>query len=322
MMITGDYHHTAVAVARDVVMLQSDSPIMIIDAVKNPQSMPEADMHSKVSDSATQTKLGHVVSALQPLLQSSADSASQSLSHRQSQGSLLEQPSVVSVSQPATEFAAVTQNWTQTVRFAPLQQSFSCVQQPAADAHSQTCSQAPMPIRRPEEAGQDMKVLNLPADMQQSIFDWSMRSGAEKARVSSDHAYGSHPQDFAAHPARQQSSLGSATNAHYATSSPLVSGQPLSSSTSSIALLDNPSSAPVAAAQPPEVTPPQPGVTPGRLCFLSGDSGEEWDSTKALTAMAEGQLKCAVTGDAFELLLQLLDQSVLEAVMQNVVVFA
>ncbi len=39
-------------------------------------------------------------------------------------------------------------------------------------------------------------------------------------------------------------------------------------------------------------------------------------------AMAEGRLPCAVTGDAFELLLQLPDQSALHAVMQNVVVFA
>ncbi len=53
-----------------------------------------------------------------------------------------------------------------------------------------------------------------------------------------------------------------------------------------------------------------------------GEVGQEVEAKKAITTMVEGQQRCAVTGDAFELLLQLPDQSVLEAVMQNVVVFA
>jgi len=43
---------------------------------------------------------------------------------------------------------------------------------------------------------------------------------------------------------------------------------------------------------------------------------------RALTSIAEGQAQCAVTGAAFEHLLQQEDLSVLEAVLQNAVVFA
>ena len=62
--------------------------------------------------------------------------------------------------------------------------------------------------------------------------------------------------------------------------------------------------------------------TAKRLRFTTGDIGREQDPTEALTAMAQGQLRTAVTGEAFELLLQLPDESALYAVMQNVVVFA
>ena len=52
------------------------------------------------------------------------------------------------------------------------------------------------------------------------------------------------------------------------------------------------------------------------------DKGQQLDARQALTALAEGQMQCAVTGDAFQLLLQLPDESALQAVMRNVVVFA
>lgn len=58
------------------------------------------------------------------------------------------------------------------------------------------------------------------------------------------------------------------------------------------------------------------------LKFSNEQGGLEWDSASALTALAEGQARCAVTGDAFEHLLQCGDLSMLEAVMRNVVVFA
>ncbi|KAL0053576.1 hypothetical protein WJX82_007835 [Trebouxia sp. C0006] len=65
---------------------------------------------------------------------------------------------------------------------------------------------------------------------------------------------------------------------------------------------------------------PRPG-TPEGLGFSVGSS-EMCDSLVALSAMAEGQMQCAVTGPALERLLQLSDLSVLETVMRSVVVFS
>ncbi len=58
------------------------------------------------------------------------------------------------------------------------------------------------------------------------------------------------------------------------------------------------------------------------LTFTAGAGRYHMDPCEALTAMAEGSTQCAVTGDAFEHLLQLHDVSVLEAVMRNAVVFS
>lgn len=46
------------------------------------------------------------------------------------------------------------------------------------------------------------------------------------------------------------------------------------------------------------------------------------EASQALTALAEGHMRCAVTGDAFEHLLQHHDLSLLELVMRNVAVFS
>ena len=58
------------------------------------------------------------------------------------------------------------------------------------------------------------------------------------------------------------------------------------------------------------------------LRFSSEANRSEWDSRSALAALTEGQARCAVTGDAFDYLLQCEDLSALEAVMRNAVVFA
>lgn len=58
------------------------------------------------------------------------------------------------------------------------------------------------------------------------------------------------------------------------------------------------------------------------LRFSNEVGGSEWDPGSALTALAEGQARCAMTGDAFEHMLQCGDLSMLETVMRNVVVCA
>ena len=61
----------------------------------------------------------------------------------------------------------------------------------------------------------------------------------------------------------------------------------------------------------------------GQRFFLgTGDIRLDSEATRALTTIAEGQAQCAVTGAAFEHLLQQEDLAVLEAVLQNALVFA
>ena len=61
----------------------------------------------------------------------------------------------------------------------------------------------------------------------------------------------------------------------------------------------------------------------GQRFFLgTGDVRQDGEATRALTSIAEGQAQCAITGAAFEHLLQQEDLAVLHAVLQNAVVFA
>lgn len=69
------------------------------------------------------------------------------------------------------------------------------------------------------------------------------------------------------------------------------------------------------------MSPARPKPAPDRLRFLMAGT-ETLDASEALSALAEGQVQCAVTGHALEHLLQSHDLSVLETVMRSVVVFS
>ena len=69
------------------------------------------------------------------------------------------------------------------------------------------------------------------------------------------------------------------------------------------------------------VTPDSPGSPPEDLMFATAGMGN-LGASEALAALAEGQMQCAVTGDALEYLLQRHDLSLLETVMRNAVVFS
>ena len=66
----------------------------------------------------------------------------------------------------------------------------------------------------------------------------------------------------------------------------------------------------------------QPGPMLDGLRFLSCSNHHSYGGVEALTAMAEGQMQCAVTGSAFEFLLQHASVSVVQTVRRNAVVFA
>ena len=67
-------------------------------------------------------------------------------------------------------------------------------------------------------------------------------------------------------------------------------------------------------------SPPQ-SVLEG-LRFVLSTTGEACQPVAALTALSEGGLQCALTGDAFQLLLQLQDLSFLDTILRNAAVFA
>ena len=58
------------------------------------------------------------------------------------------------------------------------------------------------------------------------------------------------------------------------------------------------------------------------LSFVMSVTGQVLPAAEALNGLAEGQLQCALTGDAFKHMLRQCDLSVLETVMRNTVVFA
>ncbi len=98
-----------------------------------------------------------------------------------------------------------------------------------------------------------------------------------------------------------------------------LSGQDCSPAESRVKVLLHSLSPPYASIPTPPGNP-RPGTLKG-LRFSTG-SGEMYDPSEALSAMAEGQMQCAVTGPALEGLLQLSDLSVLETVMRSAVVFS
>ncbi len=69
-------------------------------------------------------------------------------------------------------------------------------------------------------------------------------------------------------------------------------------------------------------TPEAPLEIPWEGLKFTTAAHEALDTPRAIAALAEGQMQCAVTGDAFQYLLQQCDLSLLETVMRNAVVFS
>ena len=72
--------------------------------------------------------------------------------------------------------------------------------------------------------------------------------------------------------------------------------------------------------QPSSPPSPAPGID--GLRFVLGLGTKTMSPNQALTALAEGQVQCAITGAAFQHLLESSDLDALEIVMRSVVVFA
>ena len=263
MMITGDYHHTAIAVAKDVGMVRDDSQVLVIDAVKQPQLSSSQPSASAKKPQAS-TDHPNPADTIPALLQQQGSSAVQ-LSHS-----------------PYT-----------------------------ADGRHSSEFQAPSHTRSYGQTS-DAGTSRAPA----RHIAWSQE---EPGTPSPSHAGNGQ---------RQRVSIGSSAacqdRPHVEFSSTVdISNQALPRFRSPAG-----STAPHAVLQGQVATLTQPaGSTSSHpevadLRFVAEGDNTEWEAMQALTALAEGRVQCAVTGQAFELLLQLPDQSALDAVMRNVVVFA
>ena len=103
----------------------------------------------------------------------------------------------------------------------------------------------------------------------------------------------------------------------------VLSGKPLRSTLKITSSLDSQSASPLDLALESEGSHHFRLQCDGlRFLLGTGDVRQDGEALRALTSIAEGQAQCAVTGAAFEHLLQQEDLSVLEAVLQNAVVFA
>lgn len=250
MMITGDYQHTAISVAKDVGMLTPDSQVLVIDAAKEPQASP-----------------------LQP-----------SASAKRSQAS---------TDHPTTaDTIPAHVHWSTSIA-VPL--SHGCY---TTNDCSFSQGDGPSYIHEQEQT--------LEADADSSLTKhvaWSQ----ERPLSRPDHA---------------GSGQGHAVDGH----SHAGDGQGQSQQSADIpahrGMLQSQEAVwrPPASTTPAGVTSPEPQLA--SLRFIMGDNDEEWNAMQALTALAEGHVQCAVTGEAFQLLLQLPDVSALGTVMRNVVVFA
>lgn len=325
MMITGDYHHTSIAVARDVGILQADAPVMIIDAIKGGPALSEADRPCQVSTSAA---------SLQPLQQSLAGTASQlhkfspaadqKTCHSRCDRLLQPPPLVPSMlhSLSADQIQGPAQTGTQAQHISQGSSSDLSEDQIQANAvsqHRQSPYQSPVQSSA-QTASQTMNVSHVDSPPQTAV----QKSPGSRAQFSqlyeasaampapTDRLFpaGSLPSDHSAsiadHAARPQLGLMHVCRALSA-GAPSVDSQHQDSGDLAQAIGTSSSCHEIDA---------------GRLWFQLGDEGMELECSQAMTALAEGQLPCAVTGDAFQVLLQLPDLSVLEAVMQSAAVFA
>ena len=264
VMITGDYQHTAIAVAQDVNMLRSPEPIMVITTRK---SLPAPMLAWHTGTDLAAANIG-VSSQNEPKVQ------------------LLQQHSLGSLAQAGVQ---------------GLGQGRGQVQR---DGQGQGGGQPKglglaegLPTAGLQMAGQ--------ASASPRKHGWMAPQPAQS--VSAQPQPSSALKEFSNRNTTQCDGSSGASKPVKELISQQLKGH------SSSALLHK------AHAQD-SVTPAHAANEDTSLCFMVGN--QQWDVQRALTALAEGRMRCALTGDALQLLLQLPDESALHAVLHSAVVYA
>ncbi|KAL0027251.1 hypothetical protein WJX77_006828 [Trebouxia sp. C0004] len=278
VMITGDYHHTAVAVARQVEMVKPDGQVVVIDAT--PKEMPHQDQSTaqtpdvgnsavnspwctpQVSFRQRNADFAHAFAAQPAQAQKGVDA---SVAHLLSRASI----EAAKVSRLSCEAAGPTR-----VSEGLPPSRMSLEGQKPSRMSIEGKDRRDLPFKAP--------ATRLPAG---AVFaNWvTSEAGAAlpfpKVELSLDNL-----------PLAR-------TNA--------VHGK-----------------APFEAAYQTSLSKRQPIKASSLIRLPRTRRDQVMDPSEAFTSMTEGCVQCAVTGDAFEHLLQMRDVSLLEAVMRNAVVFS
>ncbi|DBA71770.1 TPA: hypothetical protein ACH3X2_011036 [Trebouxia sp. C0005] len=350
VMITGDYHHTAVAVARDVGMVKPDGQVVVIDAAHKETSHPD--------QSAAQTPDAGSSAANSPLStpQVSFRHRNADFAHGFFAQSFKPGPGVsVSEALPAKRASV---EGAQPSRVSWEEQQPSRLSLEGLTKKSLLFKTAPT-SKQPIEA---VNAHMLPAEADPAERPAKIRLSfegmppANKAAVhkiklppiQAAHSKAQVPIEASLHssPSRRQlvkaaslTSLPSQTAVSLAAAPAESLSQHASSSKSAsqglaelghrmlqvpVSRITRAFGHPLDSADGPISDPcnSQRASLKG-LVFTSG-TGSHYvmEPCEAISSMTEGRMQCAVTGDAFEHLLQMLDVSLLEAVMRNAVVFS
>ena len=326
MMITGDHHYTATSVARHVGMIPSNGKVFILQAESEFQHLSQShslDEHDYEygMPSQPQSPDGRLSnSAYQALAGIQAKLTKIRAALRSSRSVHL---TLHSGSQSAS--GSTSPQVTASSSFLSQQRSFSQRSFRAA--------------WHPQSQGEN-RLLSFPRHSQKKLGDGLSPAG----RL---HVNTSHPASSSAHPQGQ--------SVIPVSKSPLpvdIAGHPKQALLQIQHVVGHPKAMPGVPhsfqqplMQPPDAATPLPGceedhyLPPGRppvaprhpqhLCqglrlTLEGsvESCQGAECLEALASIAEGQAQCCVTGPVFAHLLQQADLSILETVMQNVVVFA
>ena len=393
-MITGDYHHTAVAVAKDVGMVKPDSQVVVIDTARHelqhdppvpgtpdsgssnesyPQATPQVSFDSRTADfthgffgtpheersrvgralprDVSQANKGLLWKQLPCTSEFERESSQRSLSAGSPEGPKLQPGVKEGADAKLSGVLAPEATPGKRVSFGgprlPIDLPKSALEVPRLSSESarRQLSDTPLTVRLAQ-----IKLAPLSRQPSKSASDSSPSPTNGKVpfkrSLSPAHQSPSRLSFEGLPPTRQLSKVSSLTRLPSQAASVLTASPPETSATSqddSFQLSDMHKRVQSLSKQVSQgvgsnlvstfqtysggSTPLHLLRTPSEcgargLTFTSGAGRQHVDPRDALTAMAKGTMQCAVTGEAFETLLQLKEVSLLETVMRNVVVFS
>ncbi len=294
-MITGDYHHTAIAVARGAGMLPTGAKLVILEAAAQPSKMR----------SALKGDLARTMACAAPLRVSF---------------DVLQQPHVEAKPegcediklQPAQALLPGTNQMLQSlpehVEGQPQSQAASAqkLSSPPAQEQAQVQDQLQSPCELLQDVVQQRNSMQAA-----SKLAWADDSISDKCAHVQRHP----PQPLLSRKVLQQKDLQPGAD-------DLNGSQPLPSRSPSAQ--DYPVIRDDLSCLRPPVQGLQKASSTSLLFTSEGYSPEDQPQTalEALQGIAQGQAQCCVTGQAFEYLLQHAEPAVIESVMQHAVVFA